>query len=274
MRHLGLLAALYALVVALVLPSSLFASDQPPTATEAEPAAPVAEEPAPAPAEDPATEQALEETTPAEPAPVPEEAETIPTPPPAPAVSTTPAEPVQEAGDAPAEPAEPAQAEDAGGKPKGKKKVQAKAAADEQVTISDYEFTPATITVQQGDEVTWTNDGPSSHSATADDDSFDTGVFGAGGSRSVSFDDAGTFTYICTPHPTMEGTVIVEAASSGDQAEEDLEDAGDDLAAAEDDLAATGALPDTGRDARVVGLTGLLMLALGAVLRLRARARA
>ena len=278
MRHLLLLAALYALVVALVLPSSLFASDQPPTATEAEPVAPVAEEPAPAPAEDPATEQALEETTPAGPAPVPEEAETIPTPPPAPAVSTTPAEPVQEAGEAPAEPdepAEPAKAENAGGKPKGKKKkVQAKAAADEQVTISDYEFTPATITVQQGDEVTWTNDGPSSHSATADDGSFDTGVFGAGGSRSVTFDDAGTFTYICTPHPNMEGTVIVEAAGSVDQAEEDLEDADDDLAVAEDDLAATGALPDTGRDARVVGLTGLLMLALGAVLRLRARARA
>jgi LPXTG-motif cell wall-anchored protein len=90
----------------------------------------------------------------------------------------------------------------------------------------------------------------------------------------VTFDEAGTFSYICTPHPNMEGTVTVQAASSVGQPEEDLQDAEDDQVAAEDDLAATGDLPDTGSDVRVVGLTGLLMLALGAALRLRARARA
>ena len=62
--------------------------------------------------------------------------------------------------------------------------------------------------------MTWVNEGPSSHSATADDGSFDTGVFPEGESRSVTFEDVGTFTYICTPHPDMEGTVIVEAAGS------------------------------------------------------------
>ena len=127
--------------------------------------------------------------------------------------------------------------------------MRAKAAADQMVTISDYGFTTADITVQQGDEVTWVNDGPSSHSATADDGSFDTGVFAAGESRSVTFEDVGTFAYICTPHPQIEGTVVVEAAGSLDQADEDLEDAEDDLAAAEDELDAADNLPDTGRDA-------------------------
>jgi plastocyanin len=277
MRQLVLLAALYTLIVALVLPSSLFASDQSPAETEASP--PGADEPAAPPAEEPATEPLPEETTPAEPPPVPAP-EADPGPAPTPPASTTPAEPVPAVEEPPAEPAEPAeaaQAEDrAGGRKAGqkKKKVRARAAADRQVTIADFEFTPATITVQQGDEVTWANDGPSSHSATAEDGSFDTGVFGAGGSRSVTFDEAGTFSYICTPHPNMEGTVTVQAASSVGQPEEDLQDAEDDQVAAEDDLAATGDLPDTGSDVRVVGLTGLLMLALGAALRLRARARA
>jgi plastocyanin len=282
MRHLVLLSALYVLIVALVLPSSLFASDQPP----AEPAAsaPAGEEAAAAPAEEPVAPEAPEETTPAEEAPAPEvPAETTPEAAPAPATTTAPAEPAPEAEEqadepaaAPAKPAKPAKAEDAAEDAKGKKKkqkksVRAKAAADQTVTIADYEFTPADITVQQGDEVTWVNDGPSDHSATADDGSFDTGIFPAGERRSVTFEDVGTFTYICTPHPQMEGTVVVEAAGSLDQAEEDLEDAEDDLAAAEDELDAADGLPDTGRDARVIALTGLLILMLGVILRLRAR---
>ena len=273
MRHLVLLTALYALIVALVLPSSLFASDPQPADTEA--TAPVAEEPAAAPAEDPAVQQVPEETTPAEPAPAPT-TETAPAP--APPAETTPAAPAPEAEQPAAEPepAEPTAAEEAGETGKGKtkkKKVRARAAADQEVVISDFEFTPTDITVQQGDEVTWVNEGPSSHSATADDGSFDTGVFPEGESRSVTFEDVGTFTYICEPHPDMEGTVIVEAAGSLNQAEEDLEDAEDDLLDAEEELDAAAGLPDTGRDARVVALTGLLMLVLGAALRLRARSQ-
>ena len=91
----------------------------------------------------------------------------------------------------------------------------ASAAASTTVTIKDFEFTPAKITVSVGDTVTWKNDGPTAHSATADDGSFDTGVYGKGQSRSHTFDAAGTFAYICTPHPFMKGTVTVEAASTG-----------------------------------------------------------
>lgn len=78
------------------------------------------------------------------------------------------------------------------------------------VTIQNYAFSPATITVKVGDTVTWTNNDSAPHSATADDGSFDTGTFSQGQSKSITFKKAGTFTYHCSVHPYMKGTVIVQ----------------------------------------------------------------
>ena len=82
-------------------------------------------------------------------------------------------------------------------------------------TISDFTYTPSTVTVTAGDSVTWTNGGPTGHSATADDGSFDTGILRKGTSGSHTFTTAGTYTFHCTPHPFMKGKVVVVAASSG-----------------------------------------------------------
>jgi LPXTG-motif cell wall-anchored protein len=92
--------------------------------------------------------------------------------------------------------------------------TRAHAAGDPADTISDFQFAPATITIHVGDTITWTNDGPSPHSATANNRSFDTGVLKKGQSGSHTFTQAGTFTYFCTVHPFMHGTVVVEAANS------------------------------------------------------------
>ena len=59
--------------------------------------------------------------------------------------------------------------------------------------------------------MTWLNNGPSAHTATADDGSFNTGVLPKGHSASHTFTKAGTFTYICSIHPFMHGTVVVLA---------------------------------------------------------------
>lgn len=77
------------------------------------------------------------------------------------------------------------------------------------VTIQNMAFAPATITVKAGDTVTWTNQDGVGHSATADDNSFDTGVLDQGKSGSATFSKAGTFTYHCSIHPNMNGVVIV-----------------------------------------------------------------
>lgn len=87
----------------------------------------------------------------------------------------------------------------------------AHAASDPTVTIADFSFTPASITIHVGDTVTWTNHGPSAHTATANNGSFNTGVLQKGQSASHTFNTAGTFSYICSIHPFMHGTVVVLA---------------------------------------------------------------
>jgi plastocyanin len=57
--------------------------------------------------------------------------------------------------------------------------------------------------------VTWTNQDFAPHTATADDGSFDTGRLDQGETGSVTFDQPGTYTYTCTFHPNMKGTVVV-----------------------------------------------------------------
>src|SRR6266508_4182387 len=89
------------------------------------------------------------------------------------------------------------------------------AAADAGVSIDDLAFSPATVVVQAGDTVTWTNqqtDVP--HTVTADGGSFDSGTLNTGDTFQYTFDTAGTFPYHCAIHPTMHGTVEVEAAQA------------------------------------------------------------
>jgi plastocyanin len=88
------------------------------------------------------------------------------------------------------------------------------AANDPADTISDFKFTPGNLTVHVGDTVTWTNDGPTNHTATANDGSFNTGTLKQGQSASHTFTKAGTFAYICAIHPFMKGTIVVEASSA------------------------------------------------------------
>ena len=142
------------------------------------------------------------------------------------------------------------------------------------MTISDYRFTPATVTVIVGDTVTWTNDGPARTRRRRHGGSFDTGIFPAGESRSATFDEAGTFAYICTPHPNMKGTVVVEAAGSDRAGEEEDAQLENDAAALDEDLSAdadSGALPNTGKDAGAMIVLGLIMIAIGSLMSLRTR---
>ena len=100
--------------------------------------------------------------------------------------------------------------------PRAKRRApKARVAAAGSVTIEDFKFLPSTITVHVGDTVTWTNKGRTPHSATAKGGSFDTGVFPPGTSRSQSFSKAGTFSYFCSVHPFMHGTVRVVGGASG-----------------------------------------------------------
>jgi plastocyanin len=79
----------------------------------------------------------------------------------------------------------------------------------EKVEIAEFAYSPEPVVVQVGGKVTWKNDDNPPHTATADDGSFDTGIIETGKTKSVTFKKAGTFTYYCTVHPFMHGTVEV-----------------------------------------------------------------
>lgn len=83
------------------------------------------------------------------------------------------------------------------------------------VDIRDYTYKPAELTIPAGDSVTFVNHDDDSHSVTAKDGSFDSKLFGTGKSWTYTFNTAGTYPYICSVHPSMQGKIIVTSASSG-----------------------------------------------------------
>jgi LPXTG-motif cell wall-anchored protein len=232
MKHLAPLVAVYMLTAALVLPGTLFAQES------AEPAPP---EPAPA----------------SEPAPAP-----------APAAPAPAEPPPSEAAPPPPEPQVLADEREEAPKPK----PLALAAASGSVTIVDFDFNPGTITINQGDTVTWVNNGPTPHSATSSNGAFDTGIFPAGQSRSHTFNEAGTFAYICTPHPNMRGTVVVQGAQTdGGQETTDSGSGATDTGTTGEAAQSDGgpALPNSGADSGALFVLGGLLLLLGAAVHRR-----
>jgi plastocyanin len=76
-------------------------------------------------------------------------------------------------------------------------------------TIFDFGFRPDPITISLGDQVDFTNTGSATHTVTFDNGA-DCGPLAAGAVTSVGFTVAGTYTYHCTIHPAMKGTITVQ----------------------------------------------------------------
>ena len=80
-----------------------------------------------------------------------------------------------------------------------------------QVSMKDIKFNPETVTIKAGGKVTWTNDDSVGHDVTADDfESGSPGGIEGGSTFSHTFKKAGTYDYVCSVHPGMEGTVKVK----------------------------------------------------------------
>jgi plastocyanin len=85
------------------------------------------------------------------------------------------------------------------------------AAGGAEVTMQDIKFDPSNVTIDAGQTVTWTNDDSVGHDVTGDDfKSGDPGAMQNGDTFEHTFDTAGTFDYVCTVHPGMEGSVTVK----------------------------------------------------------------
>ncbi|MEO7039645.1 MAG: cupredoxin domain-containing protein [Candidatus Elarobacter sp.] len=80
------------------------------------------------------------------------------------------------------------------------------------VHIRDDAFVPAMLTVRAGTSVTFVNDDDDAHTATADDESWDSEGLNQAQRWTHAFTKAGKVTYHCTVHPMMHGTIVVRAA--------------------------------------------------------------
>ena len=80
-----------------------------------------------------------------------------------------------------------------------------------EVVMKGIKFVPPELTVAAGDTVTWTNEDTVGHDVTGDSfSSGDSGGLQNGDTFKFTFKKAGTFDYVCTVHPGMEGSVTVE----------------------------------------------------------------
>lgn len=77
------------------------------------------------------------------------------------------------------------------------------------VSISNFKFNPATLTVPVGATVTWTNQDEEPHSVAGKDGSFHSPGMDTHGTYSFTFTTPGSYDYICSIHPFMTGTVVV-----------------------------------------------------------------
>ena len=77
------------------------------------------------------------------------------------------------------------------------------------LTLSTTAYNPNPLTISAGTMVTWTNKDSTTHTATSDSGLFD-GTVAPTAQFSFTFANKGTFTYHCTLHPNMVGSVVVQ----------------------------------------------------------------
>jgi len=75
-------------------------------------------------------------------------------------------------------------------------------------------YIPFNVSISAGDEVTWSNDDTAAHTVTSGtpgspDGNFDSSLFMAGDTFSVTLDESGEYPYFCMVHPWMIGNISV-----------------------------------------------------------------
>lgn len=86
----------------------------------------------------------------------------------------------------------------------------ARAGGGETIEISNFAYSPASLTVKVGTTITFVNEESVEHTATSNIEGFfDTGTLGKGQSVRVKMNKVGTFHYHCSFHAFMRGTIKV-----------------------------------------------------------------
>lgn len=78
-----------------------------------------------------------------------------------------------------------------------------------EVAISGFVFEEETLRVRPGTTVRWVNEDPVAHTSTSNEGLWDSALIGPGESYARTFREPGRYAYHCTPHPFMEGAIVV-----------------------------------------------------------------
>ena len=84
-------------------------------------------------------------------------------------------------------------------------------AAGVNVSIDNFTFSPAELTVAPGTTVSWTNADDIPHTVTASDRSFKSKPLDTNDHFAFTFTKPGDYAYFCSLHPHMTGKIIVKA---------------------------------------------------------------
>jgi plastocyanin len=79
-----------------------------------------------------------------------------------------------------------------------------------EIGIDNFKFAPTPLTVPKGATVTWVNRDDIPHSIVCQSLSFHSHPMDTDGTTSLTFEQAGTYEYVCGMHPFMRGQVIVQ----------------------------------------------------------------
>jgi plastocyanin len=85
-------------------------------------------------------------------------------------------------------------------------------AADAEVTIDNFTFSPQTLTIKAGTKVRWTNRDDIPHTIASTTKAFRSPALDTDDNYSFTFTTAGSYEYFCSLHPHMTGTIVVQAA--------------------------------------------------------------
>ena len=77
------------------------------------------------------------------------------------------------------------------------------------MSIAKFAFAPAELAVGVGETVRWSNDDAAPHALAFKDGLGPTELLLPGQSASRRFANAGSFDYVCSVHPYMQGRVTV-----------------------------------------------------------------
>jgi plastocyanin len=92
---------------------------------------------------------------------------------------------------------------------------QVAATAPDEIVIENFQFLPATLTVAPGTAVTWISHDEEPHNilsigAPGQPRLFRSQAMTEGEKYTFVFDKPGTYNYICSVHPHMQGTIVAK----------------------------------------------------------------